>query len=64
MEIGQKVRVRRLRHRVPQTVIQKLGQTGEITGFRVVDGLEIAVVVKFDENFATWFYEDELQSAQ
>ncbi|NEQ27881.1 MAG: DUF2862 domain-containing protein [Microcoleus sp. SIO2G3] len=61
MEIGQKVRVRRLRDRSPQALIQRLGQIGEIQGFKLVDGRGIGVVVQFEDKYSTWFFEDELQ---
>jgi hypothetical protein len=61
MEIGQKVRVRRLRDRSPKEVIERLGKTGVIKGFKMVDGSGVGVVVKFEDNFSTWFFEDELE---
>jgi hypothetical protein len=61
MEVGQKVRVRRLRDRSPQSVIQRLGKTGVIREFKMVDGSGVGVVVKFDDGFSTWFFEDELE---
>jgi hypothetical protein len=61
MEIGQKVRVRRLRDRSPQAVIERLGKTGVIKGFKMVDGSGVGVVVTFDDSFTTWFFEDELE---
>lgn len=61
MEIGQKVRVRRLRDRSPASVIQRLGQTGMIQAFKMVDGSGVGVVVQFDDKFSTWFFEDELE---
>lgn len=61
MEIGQKVRVRRLRDRVPQAVVQKLGAIGVIRDFKVVDGKGIGMLVQFEDQFATWFFEDELE---
>jgi len=60
MEIGQKVRVRRLRDRAPQEVIKRLGQTGVIRDFKMVDGSGVGALVKFDDSFTTWFFEDEL----
>jgi hypothetical protein len=60
MEIGQKVKVCRLRDRVSQDVINRLGQTGTIQKFRMVDGSSVGVVVRFDDKFTTWFFEDEL----
>lgn len=64
MEKGQKVRVCRLRDRVPATVVQRLGQTGVVEGFKVVDGKGIGMLVKFDDQFATWFFEDELEPSR
>ena len=61
MEIGQRVRVRRLRDRSPQEVINCLGKTGVIEGFRMTDGSGVGVVVKFDNKFSTWFFEDEIE---
>jgi hypothetical protein len=63
MEIGQKVKVIRLRDRVSSTIAQKLGKIGIIQGYKVTDGAGIGVVVKFDDNFSTWFFEDEIKPA-
>lgn len=64
MEIGQKVRLRRLRDRTSPEVIKRLGKTGVIKEYKMVDGSGVGIVVKFDDNFTTWFFEDELESAQ
>jgi hypothetical protein len=61
MEIGQKVKVFRLRDRVSPSIVKKLGQVGIIEGYKVTDGAGIGVVVKFDDNFSTWFFEDEIK---
>lgn len=62
MEIGQKVRVRRLRDRASQEVIKRLGKTGVIQDFKMVDGSGVGALVKFDDgSFSTWFFEDELE---
>ncbi|MCL1465879.1 DUF2862 domain-containing protein [Argonema galeatum] len=61
MEIGKTVRVRRLRDRAPVNVIGCLGKTGVIQGYKMVDGSGVGVVVKFEDKFATWFFEDELE---
>lgn len=63
MEVGQRVQVRRFRDRVPPAVINKLGQTGTIRDFRMVDG-GVGVLVEFDDKFATWFFEDEVRAVQ
>ncbi|KYC39079.1 cytochrome B6 [Scytonema hofmannii PCC 7110] len=64
MEIGQKVKVFRLRDRVSSPIAKRLGQVGTIEGYKMTDGRGIGVVVKFDDNFATWFFEDEIKVVQ
>lgn len=61
MEIGQKVRVFRLRDRVSEVIVKKLGQTGTIRDFKMTDGSGVGVLVQFDDQSATWFFEDEVQ---
>jgi hypothetical protein len=61
MEIGQKVRFRRLRDRASQEVINHLGQIGVVQGYKMLDASNIGFVVQFADNFATWFFEDELE---
>lgn len=58
MEIGQQVKVCRLRDRVPATVIKRLGEVGIVKSFKVLDGMN-AGVVQFKDEFANWFFEDE-----
>lgn len=62
MEVGQQVRVFRLRDRAPQVVINRLGQTGVIEGYKMVDGSGVGLIVRFEDKFATWFFEDEIKS--
>ncbi|MBE9029652.1 DUF2862 domain-containing protein [filamentous cyanobacterium LEGE 11480] len=61
MEIGQKVRVSRLRDKVSQTVVAKLGQSGVVKDFKMTDGSGVGVLVQFEDKFATWFFEDEVE---
>jgi len=61
MEIGQKVRVRRLRDRVPVNVIGCLGKIGTIKEYKIVDGSGVGLFVQFEGKFTTWFFEDELE---
>jgi hypothetical protein len=61
MEIGQKVRVRRLRDRVSQDVAKRLGQVGIVQDYKMVDGSGVGMLVQFDDKTATWFFEDELE---
>lgn len=62
MEVGQKVRVRRLRDRVSNVIVQRLGQTGTIQDFKMTDGSGVGVLILFDDKFATWFFEDEIEA--
>ncbi|BAZ29510.1 hypothetical protein NIES4074_19570 [Cylindrospermum sp. NIES-4074] len=61
MEIGQKVKVFRLRDRVSPPIVKKLGQVGIIQGYKVTDGRGIGVVVEFEDKSSTWFFEDEIK---
>ena len=63
IELGQKVKVRRLRDRIPANIVSQLkaNPVGTVDSFRMVDGSGVGLVVKFD-GFATWFFEDELEA--
>lgn len=61
MEIGQRVKVYRLRDRVSAATVKKLGQTGIVQGYKMTDSSGVGVVVLFDDNYSTWFFEDELK---
>ena len=61
MEIGQKVKVHRLRDRVNNNVANKLGKVGIVREYKMTDGSGVGVVVQFDDKTATWFFEDEIQ---
>ncbi|MEM6251899.1 MAG: cytochrome b6f subunit family protein [Cyanobacteria bacterium P01_D01_bin.156] len=62
LDIGQKVKVIRVRDRVSGSVAKRLGQEGTITQFKMVDGSGVGVVVEFSDQFASWFFEDELKA--
>ena len=61
LDLGQKVKVYRLRDRVSSQVAGRLGKVGEIKQFKMVDGSGVGVVVEFDDSYSTWFFEDELK---
>jgi|GEM_PF-111200 len=63
MEVGQKVKVRRIRDRVSDDVVSKIKQNpvGTISDYKMVDGSGIGAVVQFEGGFSTWFFEDELE---
>ena len=61
MDIGQTVKVIRLRERVAQDIISHLGQVGQVKELKVVDGSDIGAIVQFEDGFSTWFFPDELR---
>ncbi|MGB3310335.1 MAG: cytochrome b6f subunit family protein [Nodosilinea sp.] len=64
LEIGQKVKVSRLRDRVSKDVSAYLGKRGVVSQFKMVDGSGVGVVVEFEDRYTTWFFEDELSAVQ
>lgn len=63
MEIGQKVKVYRIRDRVSGVVADKLGKVGTVKEYKMTDGSGVGVVVKFDDKSSSWFFEDEIKPA-
>ncbi|MEM7725894.1 MAG: DUF2862 domain-containing protein [Cyanobacteria bacterium P01_A01_bin.45] len=61
MEKGQRVKVYRMRDRVSKGIAEKLGKTGIIQDYKITDGSGVGLVVLFDDNSSTWFFEDELK---
>ena len=61
MEIGQKVKVYRIKDRVNGSVADKLGKVGIIKDYRMTDGSGVGVIVQFDDRSSTWFFEDEIK---
>lgn len=61
--IGQKVKVRRIRERIPDVIVTQLKQNpfGTVTGFKMVDGSSVGLIVQLENNLSTWFFEDELE---
>jgi hypothetical protein len=61
MEIGQKVKVFRIKDRVNGSVASKLGKVGTIKEYKMTDGSGVGVVVLFDDRTSSWFFEDEIK---
>ena len=61
MEIGQKVKVCRIKDRVNDNVAGKLGKVGTVKEYKMTDGSGVGVVVQFDDRTSTWFFADEIQ---
>jgi len=63
MEIGQQVKVYRLRDKPSSDLLAKLGKVGVVEDFKMTDGSGVGVVVSFDDNTSSWFFEDEVKPA-
>lgn len=63
MEVGQKVRVYRLRDRVSPVIAKKLGEIGVIQDYKMTDGSGVGFLIKFTDSSAVWFFEDEVKLA-
>ncbi len=61
MQVGQQVKVYRFRDKVSDAISKKLGQVGTIKDFKMTDGSGVGVLVQFEDQFATWFFEDEVK---
>lgn len=59
--IGDSVKVIRLREQVPQAVISTLGKIGIVVDYKMTDGSGIGYLVKFD-SVQSWFFEIELKA--
>ena len=66
MEVGQKVKVCRLREKVSEDIIKKAqeGQEAVIKSFKMTDGSGVGVFVEFADSTTSWFFEDEIQLVQ
>lgn len=63
LEIGQRVQVRRMRDRVAKSLATRLGATGTVKEFKILDGQNIGALVEFEaDDYITWFFEDELKA--
>ena len=63
--IGSKVRVTRVRDRIPADLVAalKADATGTVKDFRVTDGKGIGVVVELTTGGTSWFFDDEIAPA-
>lgn len=63
--IGSKVRVLRVRDRIPADLVAalKADPTGTVKEFRVTDGKGIGVVVDLAGGQSLWFFDDEIAPA-
>jgi hypothetical protein len=65
ISIGSKVRITRVRDRIPADLVAalKANPTGTVTDYRLTDGKGIGVVVTLANGTSTWFFDDEITPA-
>ncbi len=65
ISIGSKIRITRVRDRIPQSLVDllKTDSSGTVKEFRTVDGKGIGVVVELSNGYTSWFFEDESAAA-
>ena len=63
--VGSKVRVTRVRDRIPADLVAALRSdaTGTVTDLRVTDGKGIGVGVTLSNGATPWFFDDEITPA-
>ncbi|MFN3926406.1 MAG: cytochrome b6f subunit family protein [Pseudanabaenaceae cyanobacterium] len=61
MNVGQKVRVRKLRDAVGGSVNKRIGEVGVVKAPKILDGQIMGYVVAFADNQTTWFFPEELE---
>ena len=62
IDIGSKVRVTRVRDRIPASLVEllKTDASGTVIDFRTVDRKGIGVVIQLSDGSTSWFFEDEI----
>ncbi|HYP03100.1 MAG TPA: DUF2862 domain-containing protein [Cyanobium sp.] len=60
--IGSKVRVLRVRDRIPADLVAalKADPTGTVRDFKMTDGTGVGVVVELSNGATSWFFDDEI----
>ena len=60
--IGSKVRVLRVRDRIPADLVAalKADPTGTVRDFKMTDGTGVGVVVELRNGATRWFFDDEI----
>jgi hypothetical protein len=63
--IGSKVRVLRVRDRIPADLVAalKADPTGTVRDFKMTDGTGVGVVVELSNGTTSWFFDDEISPA-
>jgi hypothetical protein len=65
ISIGTKVRITRVRDRIPAGLVASLKSDpiGTVKGYRMTDGTGVGVVVELADGTTSWFFDDEITAA-
>lgn len=65
VQIGSRVRITRVRDRIPADLVQTLQSdaTGTVRDFKMTDGNGVGVVVELSDGSSGWFFDDEIAPA-
>jgi len=65
ISIGSKVRITRVRDRIPADLVAALKSdpTGTVKDYRLTDGTGVGVVVELANGAPSWFFDDEITPA-
>jgi hypothetical protein len=65
VQIGSRVRITRVRDRIPAELVQTLQSdaTGTVRDFKMTDGNGVGVVVELSDGSSGWFFDDEIAPA-
>ncbi|HGY5549639.1 MAG TPA: DUF2862 domain-containing protein [Prochlorococcus sp.] len=63
--IGSKVRISRVRDRIPGKLVEQLKKTdvGKVLNYKMTDGKGIGVIVELSDGTVSWFFNDEISPA-
>ena len=63
--IGSKVRISRVRDRIPAKLVEllKKSDVGKVINYKMTDGKGIGVIVELSYGTVSWFFDDEISPA-
>ncbi|HGY5532587.1 MAG: DUF2862 domain-containing protein [Prochlorococcus sp.] len=63
--IGSKVRISRVRDRIPAKLVEllKKSDVGKVINYKMTDGKGIGVIVELSDGTVSWFFDDEISPA-
>nr|YP_009237378.1 hypothetical protein [Wildemania schizophylla]AKS28425.1 hypothetical protein [Wildemania schizophylla] len=60
MLIGQRVRVKYSKQQVASEILDKVGNTGVVKGFKFINNHCTTIIVEFDNHTRLWMFQEEL----